>query len=269
MKDWKKSSEQEKIAVPSVRALIDFLSRKSYIWCPLDSTIAENVRYVRERIAAACGRNGKDPGNVRLVAVTKTFDAAKVREAVESGISDIGENFVQELLEKREEISNPAIQWHFVGHLQSNKVRFIADFVHLIHSVDRRSVAEEIDKRGAKIGRVVEALVEVNTTGEQTKFGVKPEETVEFIRSIAHLRNLKLKGLMTIGPFLPNPEDSRPAFRTLRALSDEVRKNDIENVEMTDLSMGMTHDFEVAIEEGATMIRLGTAIFGSRKKVGQ
>jgi pyridoxal phosphate enzyme (YggS family) len=235
----------------------------------LDSRIAENVRYVRERIARACERSSKDPENVRLIAVTKTFDAARVGEAVESGISDIGENFVQELLEKREEINNPVIQWHFVGHLQSNKVRFIADFVHLIHSVDRRSVAEEIDKRGAKIGRVIEALVEVNTTGEQTKFGVKPEETVGFIKSIAHLRNLRIKGLMTIGPFLPSPEDSRPAFRTLRALSDEVRTEEIENVEMTDLSMGMTHDFEVAIEEGATMIRLGTAIFGPRKKADQ
>jgi pyridoxal phosphate enzyme (YggS family) len=266
MKDWRKSSEQDRRVVPSRRALIDFLSRKSYIWCPLDSRIAENVRYVRERIARACERSGKDPGNVRLIAVTKTFDAARVLEAVESGVSDIGENFVQELLGKREKINNPAIQWHFVGHLQSNKVRFIADFVHLIHSVDHRSVAEEIDKRGAKIGRVVNALVEVNTTGEQTKFGTRPEETVEFIRSIAHLKNLKLKGLMTIGPFLPSPEDSRPSFRMLRALSDEVRKEEIENVEMTDLSMGMTHDFEVAIEEGATMIRLGTAIFGPRKK---
>jgi pyridoxal phosphate enzyme (YggS family) len=235
----------------------------------LDSIIAENVRYVRERIERACERSGKNPQSVRLIAITKTFDAAKVRGAVESGISDIGENFVQELLEKREATNNPAIRWHFVGHLQSNKVKFIADFVHLIHSVDRPSVAEEINKRGAKIGRVVEALVEVNTTGEQTKFGVKPEETVEFIRSIAHLRNLRIKGLMTIGPFLPNPEDSRPAFRTLRALSDEVRKEEIENVEMTDLSMGMTHDFEVAIEEGATMVRLGTAIFGPRKKADQ
>jgi pyridoxal phosphate enzyme (YggS family) len=254
---------------PGASTLIDFLSRKSYIWCPLDSIIAENVRYVRERIERACERSGKNPQSVRLIAITKTFDAAKVRGAVESGISDIGENFVQELLEKREATNNPAIRWHFVGHLQSNKVKFIADFVHLIHSVDRPSVAEEINKRGAKIGRVVEALVEVNTTGEQTKFGVKPEETVEFIRSIAHLRNLRIKGLMTIGPFLPNPEDSRPAFRTLRALSDEVRKEEIENVEMTDLSMGMTHDFEVAIEEGATMVRLGTAIFGPRKKADQ
>jgi pyridoxal phosphate enzyme (YggS family) len=201
-----------------------------------------------------------------LIAVTKAFDAVKVREAVDSGINDIGENFVQELLEKRKEVGSPAIRWHFIGHLQSNKVKYIADFVHLIHSVDRRSVAEEIDKRGAKIGRVVEALVEVNTTGEETKFGVRPEATVEFITSIAHLKNLKLKGLMTIGPFLPNPEDSRPAFRTLRALSDEIRNKEIENVEMTELSMGMTHDFEVALEEGATMIRLGTAIFGPRKR---
>jgi len=228
--------------------------------------IAENVQYVRERIQKACERSKRDPQGVRLIAVTKTFDAAKVREAVESGVIDFGENFVQELREKRAEINNPAIRWHFVGHLQSNKVKYIADFIYLIHSVDHRSVAEEIDKRGAKLSRIIHALVEVNTSGEQTKFGLKPEETLEFVKSIAPLKNLKIKGLMTIGPFLPNPEDSRPAFQRLRRLRDEVQAAGIENVEMTDLSMGMTRDFEVAIEEGATMVRIGTAIFGPRKR---
>jgi hypothetical protein len=228
--------------------------------------IAENVRQVRERIQKACERSKRDPQRVRLIAVTKTFDAAKVREAGESGISDFGENFVQELQEKRAELGNPEIRWHFVGHLQSNKVKYIADFIHLIHSVDHWSVAEEIDKRGARIGRVIDALVEVNTSREQTKFGVKPESALEFVKSVAQLKNLKLKGLMTIGPFLPDPEESRPAFQGLRALRDEIRNAGIEDVEMTELSMGMTHDFEVAIEEGATMVRIGTAIFGPRKK---
>lgn len=229
--------------------------------------IAENVQHVRERIQKACERSKRDPQSVRLIAVTKTFDASKVRAAVESGIRDFGENFVQELREKRAELSDPAIRWHFVGHLQSNKVKYIADFIHLIHSVDHQSVAEEIGKRGAKAGRIIDALVEVNTSGEQTKFGLKPEEAVEFVKSIGALKNLRLKGLMTIGPFLPDPEDSRPTFQRLRRLRDEIQDAGIGNVEMTDLSMGMTHDFEVAIEEGATMIRIGTAIFGPRQRV--
>ncbi len=246
--------------------IVDFVSRKSYIWCPLCSMIAENVEQVRKRIRRACQRSRRDPQSVRLIAVSKTFDAEKIREAVEADVNDIGENFVQELRDKRAALNNPHILWHFVGHLQSNKVKYIADFIHLIHSIDHRSVAEEIDKRGAKSGRAVDVLIEVNTTGEKTKFGVLPEETVEFAKSLAHFKNLKLKGLMTIGPFLPDPEASRPAFQTLRSLRDETMRVGIENAEMTELSMGMTNDFEVAIDEGATMIRLGTAIFGPRKK---
>ena len=227
--------------------------------------IADNAQQVRERVRKACERSGRDPQGVCLIAVSKTFDVARVREVLEVGISDIGENFVQELRDKRAELNNPDIRWHFVGHLQSNKVKYIADFISLIHSTDHRSVAEEIDKRGARIGRLIDVLVEVNTTGERTKFGVLPESTIEFVKSLAHLRNLRVRGLMTMGPFLPDPEDSRPAFRTLREFRDEVRNAGIENVEMTELSMGMTNDFEVAIEEGATMVRIGTAIFGPRK----
>jgi pyridoxal phosphate enzyme (YggS family) len=228
--------------------------------------IAENVQKVQERIRKACERAGRDAQSVRLIAVTKTFGVEKIREAVEAGIRDVGENFVQELRKKRQALNDQSIRWHFVGHLQSNKVRYIADYIYLIHSLDHRSVAEEVDKRGARSGRPINVLVEVNTSGEKTKFGVLPESTAEFLKSIAGFRNLRVKGLMTIGPFLPNPEDSRPAFRTLRELRDEVAKAGIENVEMTELSMGMTNDFEVAIEEGATMIRIGTAIFGPRKK---
>lgn len=228
--------------------------------------IAENVQKVQERVRRACERARRDAQSVRLIAVTKTFGVEKIRAAVEAGIKDIGENFVQELREKRQVLDDPSIRWHFVGHLQSNKVKYIADYIHLIHSLDHRSVAEEVDKRGAKNGRVLDVLVEVNTSGEKSKFGLQPESTVEFVKSIAGLRNLKVKGLMTIGPFLPDPEDSRPAFRTLREVRDEVARSGIENVEMTELSMGMTNDFEVAIEEGATMIRIGTAIFGPRKK---
>lgn len=228
--------------------------------------IAENVLEVRERIRRACERARRNPESVQLVAVTKTHGADKIREAVEAGIQDFGENFVQELRAKRQELQKPAVRWHFVGHLQSNKVKYIADFIHLIHSVDHRSVAEEIDKRGAKVGRIIDVLVEVNTSGEKSKYGLSPEKTIDFLKSLAAYKNLKVKGLMTIGPFLPDPEDSRPAFRTLREIRDEVLKVGIENIEMTELSMGMTNDFEVAIEEGATLVRIGTAIFGPRKK---
>ncbi len=228
--------------------------------------IAENVLKVRERVRKACERAGRDPQTVHLIAVTKTFSGEKIQEVVAAGIEDIGENFVQELRAKHTELINLPIRWHFVGHLQSNKVKYITDFIHLIHSVDHRSVAEELVRRGAKTGRVIDVLVEVNTSGEKTKYGVPPETCLEFVKSIANLKNVRVKGLMTIGPFLPNPEDSRPAFRTLRNLRDEVMKAEIENVGMNELSMGMTSDFEVAIEEGATMIRIGTAIFGPRKK---
>jgi pyridoxal phosphate enzyme (YggS family) len=253
-------------AVSKEKQVVDFLWGKSYILCPLAVMIAENVARIRERIRKACERSGRNAEDVRLVAVSKTFEASLIGEAVEAGLQDIGENLVQELRQKREALNNPGIRWHFVGHLQSNKVKYIADFIHLIHSLDHWSVAEEIDKRGAKLGRVIEALVEVNTSGEKTKFGLHPDATLGFVKSISELRNLKLKGLMTIGPFLPNPEDSRPAFRILRELRHEIEQERIENVEMRELSMGMTNDFEVAIEEGATIIRLGTAIFGPRKR---
>ena len=226
--------------------------------------ITENVLKVRARVGKACEQAHRDPRTVRLVAVTKTFSAEKIRAVLKAGIEDIGENFVQELRQKRAELNDPVIRWHFVGHLQSNKVKYIADFVHLIHSVDHRSVAEEIDKRGARIGRLIDVLVEVNTSGERSKFGVPPAKTVEFVKSLTQLRNLRIKGLMMIGPFLPNPEESRPAFQKLRELSQAVGEEGIENVEMSELSMGMTNDFEIAIEEGATIIRIGTAIFGPR-----
>ncbi len=228
--------------------------------------IAEKVSEVRERIRKACERASRKPETVQLIAVTKGFGVERIREAVEAGIQDIGENFVQELRAKRQELNDPTVRWHFVGHLQSNKVKYIADFICLVHSLDHRSVAEEIDKRGARIGRVIEALVEVNTSGEKSKFGVYPEASLEFVKALARYKNLKVKGLMTIGPFVPDPEDSRPAFRTLRQLRDEIASAGIDNVEMRELSMGMTKDFEVAIEEGATLVRIGTAIFGPREE---
>jgi len=230
--------------------------------------ISTNIDTLRERIAAASRRSGRRPENVTLVAVAKTFPAEQVDEAVRAGVVDIGENYVQELLGKRETLSARDIRWHFVGHLQSNKVRQIAEWIHLVHALDSVSLARELEGRAARVGRTLEALVEVNTTGEQTKFGLPPDRVAGFIRSLEPLAHVRIAGLMTIGPFLPDPEGSRPMFRMLRLLRDEIARTPQANTDLHHLSMGMSGDFEVAIEEGATLVRIGTAIFGSRKKPG-
>jgi PLP dependent protein len=228
--------------------------------------IAATIEQIRDRVAKRCAAAGRDPSDVTLVAVTKTFPPERVQDAVRSGVLDIGENYVQEVLLKRAALHDDRIRWHFIGHLQSNKVRQIIDWVTLIHAVDSISLAREIDTRAARAQRTVDVLLEVNTTGESSKFGLRPAETVGFVKQLAACRNLRIAGLMTIGPFLPDPEESRPMFRTLRLLRDELSALSQENVRATHLSMGMSGDFEVAIDEGATLIRLGTALFGSRTK---
>jgi pyridoxal phosphate enzyme (YggS family) len=228
--------------------------------------ISENLETIRTRIGHACRRAGRDPRSVTLVAVTKTFPARVVSDAVRAGVHDIGENYVQELLEKREALNAEAIHWHFIGHLQSNKVKYIAEWITLIHAVDSVSLASELDSRAKQTGWVIECLVEVNTTGEASKFGVTSENVVEFVTSLKRCAHIRLAGLMTIGPFLPDPEGSRPMFRRLRQLRDECAAIVQTNVTMKHLSMGMTGDFEVAIEEGATIIRIGTGLFGPRAK---
>jgi pyridoxal phosphate enzyme (YggS family) len=236
-------------------------------WYILDvrfSMISENIRAVQHRIAAACKRSGRTPSDVTLLAVSKTFSEDEIRQAVDAGLIDIGENYVQELLRKRDRLHDPNIRWHFIGHLQSNKVKYIADWIYLIHAVDSISLAEELNKRAAVIGRIVDVLVEVNTTGESSKFGVRPEDTLDFVRKLAPLHGVRISGLMTIGAFLPDPEQSRPMFRLLRQLRDNTAALGQRNVTMRHLSMGMTGDVEVAIEEGATIVRIGTAIFGAR-----
>jgi pyridoxal phosphate enzyme (YggS family) len=234
-----------------------------YILRSVAQSVAQNVEFVRRRIAAACLRAGRDPEEVTLVAVTKTVGGGLIKEAVQAGVRDVGENFVQELLAKRESLGDDGIRWHFIGHLQSNKVRQIAGWIHLVHSVDSLSLASEISKKSAAAGKTAEILIEVKTTGETTKFGVQPPEVLELAKKIGGLPNLKASGLMTIGPFLPDAESSRPSFRQLRSLRDLLAS---EGFGMTHLSMGMTNDFEVAIEEGATIVRIGTAIFGPRIK---
>ena len=226
--------------------------------------IAANVNMIRERIARCCERIGRDPAGITLVAVGKTFPPEVIRETVEAGVRDIGENYVQELLQKRGVLGDEGIRWHFIGHLQSNKARMVAPFAHLIHALDSDGLARELDRRARDAGRILNVLVEVNTTGEGSKFGVRPENTEAFVRSLHPFSNLCVAGLMTIGPFLPDPEGSRPMFQVLRTLRDRIAAAQQGNVAMQHLSMGMTGDFEVAIEEGATLIRVGTAIFGSR-----
>lgn len=228
--------------------------------------ISANIDRVRAGIAAACQRAGRRPEEVTLIAVTKTFPASLVREAVRAGCADIGENYVQELLPKHDELSGEAIRWHFIGHLQSNKVKYIAPWVTMVHAVDNRSLAEELDRRARQHDRVLDILVEVNTTGETSKFGLAPEAVLPFVRSLAGLEAVRIAGLMTIGPFLPDPEGSRPMFRQLRELRDQLAGLGQANLNPVHLSMGMTGDYEVAVEEGATFIRIGTALFGSRPK---
>ena len=228
--------------------------------------ISDNIDSIREKISRACARAGRPTSGVTLLAVGKTFPSSAVREAVEAGVADVGEIYVQELLSKRRDLSGSDIRWHFIGHLQSNKVKHVAGWIHMIHAVDSTALAIEIDRRAAKSGRVIECLLEVNTTGESTKFGVAPGDVTALVKSLASCDNISLGGLMTIGPFLPDPEGSRPMFRRLRELKDEIGSLAQGNVTMRHLSMGMTGDFEVAIDEGATLVRIGTAIFGPRAR---
>jgi len=224
--------------------------------------IAENLQYLRESLANTCVRIGRAPQSIDLIAVSKTFPAERIEEALAAGLSDFGENYVQEMVEKRKRLEGRGIRWHCIGHLQTNKVKYIIDWVHLIHSVDSVALAEEIQKRSFMAGRRTDVLIEVNTSKESTKFGVAPADAEELVRRVRALPDVRVRGLMTIGPFTDDRERSRLAFRTLRTIFDEVNARPGEP--MTVLSMGMTHDYTVALEEGATMVRIGTALFGPR-----
>ncbi len=225
--------------------------------------IGDQIRLVLERIRGACRKAGRDPEEVTLIAVAKTFPSAMIREALREGVRDIGENYVQELLVKQGELRDESVRWHFIGHLQRNKVKSIVGSVHLIHSVDTSELGREISKRGKDLGRTVDVLVEVNTSGELTKNGVSPDRARDLVSELSTLPGIAVRGLMTIGPFLPDPEASRPAFASLRRLRDSLA---VEGIGLPHLSMGMTNDLEVAVEEGATMVRVGTAIFGKRER---
>ncbi len=226
-------------------------------------SIAENLQSVQGRIAAAAARSGREPSSVRLVAVSKTIDVGRIREAVAVGAAVLGENRVQEAKEKIEKLG-PIASWHLIGHLQTNKAKYTVKLFDLIHSVDNLQLAKEIDKQAAKIGKVQDILIEVNIAGEAAKAGVAVNETAALVREASKLKNISIKGLMTVPPLMDNPEDVRPYFRKLRELAANIANENIPGVSMKELSMGMSGDFEVAIEEGSTMVRVGTAIFGVR-----
>ena len=220
---------------------------------------------IKERIRRAAEACGRDVDSVRLVAVSKTVAPDIVREALEAGVTILGENYVQEAREKFKVLVQYPVSWHFIGHLQSNKAKYAVRLFDLIHSVDSLKLAHELDKQAAKVDKIQQILVQVNISGEDTKSGISADETIELISAISRLKNLSIKGLMTMPPFFYQPEKVRPYFAALRNLRDQIKDRCIPNVSMQELSMGMTGDFEVAIQNGATLVRIGTAIFGERK----
>lgn len=226
-------------------------------------SISRNMSNIRLRIMAAAEAAGRDPSTVRLVAVSKTRPAADIIEAFHAGQTDFGENYVQELTAKLDQVQE-AVQWHVIGHLQSNKVKYIAGRVALIHSVDRLSLAEEISRQWGRLGEICDVLVQVNISGEATKSGTTEEGALQLVKDCALLPNIRVLGLMTMPPFFDDPEAARPCFAELRRLAGTIAAAGIPGVEMRELSMGMSGDFEAAIQEGATLVRVGTAIFGGR-----
>lgn len=225
--------------------------------------IKDNVAEVESRIQAACDRSGRKRDEVTLIAVSKTKPVSDIYRVMETGIKDYGENKVQELCDKIEIITEP-LKWHMIGHLQRNKVKYIVDKVCLIHSVDSLRLAEQISREAIKKGVEVDILIEVNVAEETTKFGLSTEEVIQLVTDVSKLPGIHVKGLMTVAPFTDDPEDNRPYFRNLKQLAVDIAEKNIDNVTMSQLSMGMTGDYEVAIEEGATMVRVGTGIFGAR-----
>ncbi len=225
------------------------------------SAIKDNLLRVQERIERAAQKAGRDPRGIKLVAVSKTVDVARIKEAIEAGVSILGENYVQEAQKKIEAIGRP-VSWHFIGHLQSNKARYAVRLFDVIHSIDSIPLAEELDRRAAQSDRVIKVMVEVNLSKEATKFGTDEKRVLNLAKRLQGLGHLSLEGLMTMPPYFDSPEMSRPYYRALGEISERMMK---EGIGMKELSMGMSNDFEIAIDEGATYVRVGTAIFGPRK----
>ena len=229
----------------------------------MNKYLKENFQSVEARIQAACDRAGRSRKEVTLISVSKTKPVEMLQTIYDAGSRDFGENKVQEMCDKIEQLPTD-IRWHMIGHLQTNKVKYIVGRVSLIHSVDSLHLAQEIEKQAAKLDVIVPILIEVNIAEEESKFGIHKEETIALVREVAALPHVRIQGLMTIAPYVENPEDNRAYFRGIKQLSVDIARENIDNVTMDCLSMGMTGDYEVAIEEGATMVRVGTGIFGER-----
>ena len=228
--------------------------------------ITENLEQVRKNIDEACRMAGRDPKEVTLIAVSKTKPVSMLKEAYDAGARCFGENKVQEIMDKHPQLPED-IQWHMIGHLQRNKVKYIVDKVSMIHSVDSLRLAQTIEQEAAKHNVCVPVLLEVNVAQEESKFGLKMDEVLPLIETIADFPHIKVQGLMTIAPYAENAEDNRDFFRQLKKLSVDIEAKNINNVSMSVLSMGMTGDYQVAVQEGATMVRVGTGIFGERNYV--
>lgn len=225
--------------------------------------LKEQLLNVENEILKSCENSDRNRSDVTLIAVSKTKPVETLQEAYDLGVRVFGENKVQELVDKYEVLPKD-IHWHMIGHLQRNKVKYIIDKVDCIHSVESIRLAETIEKEAAKCNRIVDILIEVNVAEEESKFGLRIEEVIPFIEEIAKFPHIRVKGLMTIAPFVQNPEENRPVFKVLQKLSVDIAAKNIDNVNMNVLSMGMTNDYQIAIEEGATMVRVGTGIFGER-----
>jgi pyridoxal phosphate enzyme (YggS family) len=227
------------------------------------STIEENLSRVKEKIDAAANKAGRHPSSIKLIAVTKTMAADKIQKAIQAGATTFGENYIQEARQKIEEIGHAEIQWHFIGHLQTNKAKYAVKLFDVIHSVDSIKVAAELNRRAAAIGKVMNCLIEVDLSQEEAKFGISQERTAELAGEMSGMNNISLQGLMTMPPYFDDPESARPYFIALRTLQEKITQD---GIPLPELSMGMSTDFEVAIEEGATMVRVGRAIFGERSE---
>ena len=227
-------------------------------------SIKENLEQVRQNIANAATKAGKKPDDIILVMATKTVEPERIREAIRAGGHIVAENKVQEALKKYEVLKNEDAEWHFIGHLQTNKIKDVLKFADMIHSVDRLSLAEKLDQRLQQEGRSLDILVQVNTSHEESKYGVAPEDALSLVKQTARYDTLKIHGLMTIGLFTKDEVKIRKCFKVLKEINDNIVKEGIDRVDMKYLSMGMSGDYQIAIEEGANMVRIGTAIFGAR-----
>lgn len=229
----------------------------------MEFSVKANVLAIRQNMAEAARKAGRVPEDIRLMAVSKTVDDQRITTAIEAGVDMIGENYIQEAKRKIELMGHP-IEWHFIGHLQTNKVKYAVKLFDMIHSIDRIELAQELDKRSGNFGKISKILIEVNVSGEPSKSGVALDQALPLIIAVSRFQNLSIQGLMTMPPWFDNPEDARPYFVALRELRERIITERIDHVQMKELSMGMSGDYQVAVEEGSTIVRIGTAIFGKR-----